>query len=322
MTKSHKKHITRLHKYRLGWFFGLAAALLTIQFAHLNLNNAGQVLAYAVNVSHGELANLTNQKRAQHGLPALTLHSQLNNAAQAKAGHMVAHNYWAHTAPDGTEPWTFFDQAGYPYVHAGENLAYGFADSAEILDAWMNSPGHAANILGDYKDMGFGITNGSSYQGGQYTVVAAFYGTQSAPTPPPAPVVAAAPAAPSPPTNPEPTPAPAPQPETVETSAPPTQTNEPEPVAVNTGEPSNSTAAPQRITNFQNILGGNANWMVYASLSVVGASTIGFAATHRQLVKRGWQQSAHFILVHPLVDLAVLATIVGIILASTAGFIR
>lgn len=320
--KSSKHKINKLHRLRLGWFLGLAVALIAIQFTWFSQTSPGNVLAYAVSVSIGELANLTNQKRAENGLGALGLNSQLNSGAQAKSNHMVAHNYWAHTAPDGTEPWYFFDMAGYPYIHAGENLAYGFADSAEMIDAWMDSPGHRANILGDYKEMGFGITNGSNYQSGEYTVVAAFYGTQSTPAPPPPPPAPA----------PAPTPAvaqtqaePAPEPEPVESNTEPTTEPEPEPITeTKSEEPASpvTVAAPTRITNWQNLLSGNASWAIYASLGAIAVATAAFALTHRKLVTEGWHHSAHFILVHPLIDLAVIAAIIAMILASSAGFIR
>lgn len=319
----HKEHIRRSHKHRVGWFIALAVGLLSIQaVAHLN-QPVRQILAYAVNVSHGDLAAKTNQKRAEHGLAPLALHTLLNNGAQAKSQHMVTHNYWAHTAPDGTEPWYFFDISGYNYNHAGENLAYGFADSAEIIDAWMASPGHRANILGDYKDMGFGFTNGSSYQGGENTVVVAFYGSQPQAPPPPPPAPPAPPAAPAP----TPQPVPQPSPEPVESVEEPTTQPEPEPIAVQPQTPTEPqediiVAAPQRVTNLQNLLSGNGSWVVYASLAVVGTTTVGFAATHRQLVRRGWKVSAHFILVHPLLDAVVLGAIITIVLVSSAGFVR
>ena len=66
-----------------------------------------------------------NASRAANGLGAFSLNSQLNNSAQAKAQNMADNNYWAHVAPDGTQP-GIFEAAGYTYSAAGENLAYGF----------------------------------------------------------------------------------------------------------------------------------------------------------------------------------------------------
>ena len=60
---------------------------------------------------------------------------------------MIAKNYWAHNAPDGASPWSFFKNVGYRYLYAGENLARDFGDSASVVNAWMNSPTHRDNLL-------------------------------------------------------------------------------------------------------------------------------------------------------------------------------
>jgi hypothetical protein len=107
------------------------------------------------------------------------MNDALNRAAQAKADNMVQQNYWSHIAPDGTTPWQYFQKVGYSYSVAGENLAYGFSTSDQIITAWINSAEHRANVLGDYQDVGFGFANGSNYQHGQNTVVVAMYGLPS-----------------------------------------------------------------------------------------------------------------------------------------------
>lgn len=319
-------HIRRLHHHRVRWFIALVAGLLVVQLvAHFQAARPGEVLAYATSVSHSGLLAATNQQRSAHGLGALALNSQLNNGAQAKANHMVAKNYWSHTAPDGTEPWYFFTQAGYNYQRAGENLAYGFDNNNEIIDAWMGSAGHKANILGNYKDVGFGFTNGGSYQGGEFTVVVAFYGLAPSPPPPPPPPTPA-PAKPTPKPQPSapapaPTPAPAPvaEPQKQAAKTPAPAPAEAQPVSTT---PSAPQAEPRRITNLENLLSGNASWSMYASLTMIGATTVGFVTTHWQLVRRGWRRSAHFILVHPALDTALIVALIAALLTSTVGFIR
>jgi uncharacterized protein YkwD len=315
--QQNQHHIKRLHKYRVGWYMVLAVGLIGAHFSLLPATpkpSSGEVLPYATNVTITALADATNQQRAAQGLGALALQSKLNEGAQAKANHMIANNYWAHTAPDGTEPWDFFSRAGYNYQNAGENLAYGFDASAEIVDAWMDSPGHRANVLGNYKDMGFGYASGDSYQGGQYTVVVAFYGTQQATkpaakaTPTPAPVVTAEPAK-------QETPAPEPVVE-AETAQP---TPKAEPIST---DQEVQQEEPQTVNNLQNIFNGNAGWPMYTSLTFVGISMIGFTATHVQLVRRGWRQTRHFIIVHPALDAAMVVALVATLLTATIGFIR
>ncbi|HYK08118.1 MAG TPA: CAP domain-containing protein [Candidatus Eisenbacteria bacterium] len=123
--------------------------------------NLSGVLGVSVNVSTSDLLNLTNQKRAEAGLSPLQLDGQLSQAAEAKAQNMFAKGYWAHFAPDGTSPWDFIKGAGYPYVYAGENLARGFSSSGDVVNAWMASPDHRANMLSaHYSDVGFAIEQG------------------------------------------------------------------------------------------------------------------------------------------------------------------
>src|SRR5947209_5774678 len=143
----------------------------------------------------GSLLAYSNNQRAAAGEGYLSLNGALDSAAQAKANDMVAENYWGHYSPSGASPWTFISNAGYGYSAAGENLAYGFASSADVITAWMNSAEHRANLLnGGYVDVGFGIANSPDYVGtGPETIVVAEYGTPRY-TPPPAPAYTAPPA--------------------------------------------------------------------------------------------------------------------------------
>ncbi|HKX73049.1 MAG TPA: CAP domain-containing protein [Candidatus Saccharimonadales bacterium] len=329
------RHLRGLHKLRLYSFSALIIALLGIQmvaFAQTAVTRK-EVLAYATSMSIGDLLAASNQSRAASGLGGLALNGKLNNGAQAKANDMINKNYWSHNAPDGTQPWQFFTGHGYLYQKAGENLAYGFDTSGQVIDAWMNSAGHRANLLGNFKDVGFGIASGPTYQGTENTVIVAFYGIPQAPpapaavAPKPAPVVAAAPApapAPTPTPTPAPAPAPAPTPEPAPTPAAPEVAKPVEtPTAEQTAEKGVAVAeTPKQVTNLETLLSGSASWATLASLGTVGAATIGFAGTHLQLVRRGWRVSRHFILVHPALDVAVLAALIATILTSTSGFIR
>jgi uncharacterized protein YkwD len=98
-----------------------------------------------------------NTYRALHDLPALTLNGKLSNSAQAKADDLVQQRYWAHFR-DGATPWSFITEAGYAYARAGENLGKCYPDADSLVQAWINSPTHEAVLLGDYAEVGFGIT--------------------------------------------------------------------------------------------------------------------------------------------------------------------
>jgi len=100
--------------------------------------------------------------------------------AQKLIIHMITNNYWVHYAPDGTTPWLFIVSSGYQYKTAGENLAKGFDTSSGVVAGWMESPTHKANVLGDYTDVGFAVTNGI-LMGSETTLIVAMYGTKNLP---------------------------------------------------------------------------------------------------------------------------------------------
>lgn len=151
------------------------------------------ILGYAANISPDEVIRLTNEKRAQNGLSPVSLNSTLSQAAQAKGADMLNKDYWAHVAPDGTQPWKFFIDFGYRYRYAGENLARDFTNPSSAVDAWMASPSHKENMLNPkYKDIGVAVVEGN-LAGVDTTIIVQFFGTSYADTLPPAPIAQATP---------------------------------------------------------------------------------------------------------------------------------
>lgn len=108
--------------------------------------------------TRSELTAGINDLREKEGLRPLAENKQLNQSSQLKANDMKEKRYWAHEAPDGSMPWHFFDEAGYTYTKAGENLAKCYKSTAQVIEAWNNSPLHRENIIGDYTELGFGMT--------------------------------------------------------------------------------------------------------------------------------------------------------------------
>lgn len=108
----------------------------------------------------------TNRQRTENGLPALTANAKLTAAAQAKLNDMFAQQYFAHESPDGKGPGELAKTAGYAYITVGENLALGnFADDRTLVQAWMDSPGHRANILStEFRELGVAVGRGT-YEG-------------------------------------------------------------------------------------------------------------------------------------------------------------
>lgn len=138
------------------------------------------VLGINSSITADEIINLTNQKRQEAGLSPLTVNQSLVNAASQKGADMIAKNYWAHNAPNGTSPWSFFKNVGYRYLYAGENLARDFGDSASVVNAWMNSPTHRDNLLsGRYREIGIAVIH-DTFQGQPTTLVVQMFGTQVA----------------------------------------------------------------------------------------------------------------------------------------------
>lgn len=120
----------------------------------------------------------TNHERADTALPPLRRNALLDQAAALKAAHMAEEEYFAHFSPDGISPWYWFDTVGYPFIHAGENLAVYFTDSKEVVEAWMDSARHRENILDErFQEIGIGVAKGT-YRGYETVYVVQLFGTQ------------------------------------------------------------------------------------------------------------------------------------------------
>jgi uncharacterized protein YkwD len=164
------------------FFIVISLLILGAFFFSSDINPFTNNLKVFADISTQELLNFTNQKRAEFGLPALALDQALEIAASKKADDMFAKNYWAHNSPDGTTPWFFITQAGYEYVYAGENLARGFTDSQDAVNAWMASTEHRENILSEnFKDVGFAVKAGTLNGEETFLIVQEFGNKTSAP---------------------------------------------------------------------------------------------------------------------------------------------
>ncbi|MFC9281007.1 CAP domain-containing protein [Streptomyces collinus] len=113
------------------------------------------------NAAEAEVLKLVNEERAKVGCSALAANSSLSKLAETFSGDMAARNFFDHTDPDGASPWDRAAKAGVTDL-GGENIARGQADAAAVMAAWMNSPGHRANILNcDFKTLGVGVHFGA-----------------------------------------------------------------------------------------------------------------------------------------------------------------
>lgn len=301
------------------------------------------VLGYATDMSVSSLLSNTNAQRTANGLGALALNATLNQAAQAKAQDMMNNDYWSHVSPSGVTPWYWMTSAGYSYQTAGENLAYGFATSADTVTGWMNSPGHRANILNtSYKDIGFGIVNAPSYQGeGAQTIVVAMYADPYAapapiakvtPTPTPTPTPAATQTKPTTTTKtsaepatqqPTETPAAASQTPTAPTSDTATPKNTKTTSAEQNQTKQSEPVQQQKVKRVQLLNATNVSWSQFAISMIASIALLLFLLRHSLAWHKVLAKGEKFILHHPVLDIAFVAiATLSYILLQTSGTIK
>lgn len=153
-------------KYQVGTGEIIAA---NPQISNPNLIYPGQVLnipqvSDAVLQYESEVLRLVNDIRAKNGLPALAANWELARVARYKAEDMAGSGYFSHNSPTYGTPFQMMRSFGISYRSAAENIAYGQRTPAAVVEAWMNSSGHRANILGkSYTQLGVGYCSKGNY---------------------------------------------------------------------------------------------------------------------------------------------------------------
>ncbi len=116
----------------------------------------------SVNSMEKQVASLTNSERNAAGLGTLTLDSQLSKLARMKAEDMAKKGYFSHTSPTYGSAFDMMKKYGVSYRTAGENIAKGQKTPESVMNGWMNSSGHRANILSSaYTHIGVGYAKDS-----------------------------------------------------------------------------------------------------------------------------------------------------------------
>ena len=111
-----------------------------------------------------EVIRLVNVERAKAGLKALTEDWELSRVARYKSQDMHDLRYFSHTSPTYGSPFDMMKAFGIRYRTAGENIAMGYRTPAAVVQGWMNSPGHRANILNaSYTKIGVGYVASGNY---------------------------------------------------------------------------------------------------------------------------------------------------------------
>jgi uncharacterized protein YkwD len=256
----------------------LLLLVATVLLQPWQFKNKTDVLPYAVNVNNQQLLDETNLQRQKAKITPLEGNKKLTQAAQAKAEDMAKRNYWAHNTPDGKAPWYFIEQSGYNYYKAGENLAYGFIDSQQVVAGWMNSQTHRDNMLDkNYRDVGFGFANNPNFDdNGPATVVVAMYGNnQQLP---------------------------------VDTQTTTAGFNSLGNFAV---EPT-----PQSISKVQTFTDGALPWSPYLIGFLIGAIVMFLIVKHGIALKKMLVEGEKFLITHPLLDITLIALLVVAVLIS------
>ena len=118
----------------------------------------------AVTAYEQEVIRLVNEIRVQNGLKPLTYDWELSRVARIKSQDMKDNRYFAHNSPVYGTPFQMMKNFGISYRSAGENIAKGYATPQAVVNAWMNSSGHRANILnGNFTHIGVGYVAGGNY---------------------------------------------------------------------------------------------------------------------------------------------------------------
>lgn len=123
-------------------------------------------LVSASEITAENIVQVVNRERQANGITPLAINDQLQAAARNKSIDMIVNNYFDHYAL-GKTPWMFIRSQNYDYQLAGENLAMGYSTSEGIVNAWMNSPSHRANILNpEFQEIGVGVVRGAYTENG------------------------------------------------------------------------------------------------------------------------------------------------------------
>ncbi|HVV14943.1 MAG TPA: CAP domain-containing protein [Candidatus Paceibacterota bacterium] len=172
------RNVYRPHVLRRPFLVFFLAVILTAEGVFVfDLVARQYAFNFLASVLPGEVIALTNTERVDNNVGRLSENALLDAAAQAKADDMAAKGYFSHVGPDGKEPWAWITGAGYGYNSAGENLAVRFSDSTDVVNAWMASPTHRANIVKPvYQEIGVGVAQGT-FQGQPATFVVQYFGT-------------------------------------------------------------------------------------------------------------------------------------------------
>ncbi|GII21001.1 CAP domain-containing protein [Planosporangium mesophilum] len=136
----------------------VSAALITAAFgATLTVSGAANAATVSPTTVENQISTLINSKRAAAGCGALRTDERLRTVARAHSADMATRNFFSHNGSDGSTFATRIKSVGYTRAY-GENIAWGYRTATAVVDGWMNSAPHRANILNcAYNNVGVGV---------------------------------------------------------------------------------------------------------------------------------------------------------------------
>ena len=138
-----------------------------LQIPNINVIYPGQKLNIPANDGYAmeqEVVQLVNQERAKYGLSPLKNDWELARVAEHKSQDMHNIGYFSHTSPTYGSPFNMMKNYGINYSAAGENIAKGQTSAQKVMNSWMNSSGHRANILSSkFTHIGVGYVADGKY---------------------------------------------------------------------------------------------------------------------------------------------------------------
>jgi hypothetical protein len=160
-------------------------SVFAIVFAYIGfspgiISTGSVVWAQTVHTAAG-IIQWTNYYRVQNGLPALATNTKLTTAAGLRVDDMFEEQYFSHVSPTGKDLVYLLNQVNYKYRAAGENIFEdpGYLSDQALVQGWMNSPGHRANILSStYQDIGVSVKEGT-FEGNDVWLASEMFGLSS-----------------------------------------------------------------------------------------------------------------------------------------------
>ena len=160
--KENNYHPHILHPKRVAFYGGafVVMKIIVVAFA-LFLPLEVFLMPDVLAEEQKQIIALVNETRNKNGLPNLGEIDLLDRSSDDKATDMAVNQYFSHTGPNNHCLRYFLNNAGYQYQSAGENLAMGFSSARDVVDAWIKSPTHYANLLdAEYQETGVGLESG------------------------------------------------------------------------------------------------------------------------------------------------------------------